>query len=176
MSESTSETFAASRALLTAALGGLLFFATPACSTSHPAVASDAGAVDTGAVVVVDTGAPTDTATTDSGTPSDASDAADGDAEAGPVDTGPVDTGGPDASCADAGIGVTKSVVDATMTLEIFTKMCDARGGKLELHSHCGGNNTCKGFSYDTGTKTLTEHSCKGWNTCAGYSCVIPCY
>ncbi len=171
MSESTSETFAASRALLTAALGGLLFFATPACSTSHPA-ASDAGpGVDTGTVVVVDTGTATDTAVADSGPVGDASDAADGDAEAGPVDTG-----GPDASCADAGIGVTKSVVDATMTLEIFTKMCEARGGKLELHSHCGGNNTCKGFSYDTGTQTLTEHSCKGWNTCAGYSCVIPCY
>jgi len=167
--ESTSETFAASRALLTAALGGLLFFATPACSTSHPA-ASDAGAVDTG-TVVVDTGAPTDTSATDTGASSDASDAADGDAEAGPVDTG-----GPDASCADAGVGVTKTVIDATMTLEIFTKMCEARGGKLELHSHCGGANTCKGFSYDTATQALTEHSCKGWNTCAGYSCVIPCY
>lgn len=159
------EPFAASRALLSAALGGLLFFAAPACSTSPPTGGADAGVADTG---VADTGA-TDAAPGDA----HADSTLPGDAEAG-ADVA-TDTGGPDANCLDAGIGVTKSVVDPAMTLEIFTKMCEARGGTLELHSHCGGNNTCKGFSYDTGTQTFTEHSCKGWNTCAGYSCVLPC-
>ena len=59
------------------------------------------------------------------------------------------------------------------MTLEQFTDDCDARRGKVELHSHCGGVNSCKGFSYDEDTDVLTEHTCKGANTCAGYSCVI---
>ena len=69
---------------------------------------------------------------------------------------------------------ITASTVDPDMTLEKFTEECDARGGKLESHSHCGGANSCKGLSYDTGTDVLTEHTCKALNTCAGYSCVIP--
>jgi hypothetical protein len=68
---------------------------------------------------------------------------------------------------------VTSSTVDPNMTLEQFTDDCDARRGKVELHSHCGGVNSCKGFSYDEDTDVLTEHTCKGANTCAGYSCVI---
>lgn len=69
-------------------------------------------------------------------------------------------------------ITATTRIVD--MTLEQFTKDCDARGGTVEIHAHCGGENSCRGMSYDTDTKVLTEHTCKGMNTCAGYSCVVP--
>jgi hypothetical protein len=72
----------------------------------------------------------------------------------------------------EAGV-ITSSTVVADMTLEKFTADCDALGGALEIHPHCGGFNSCKGMSYDTGTQTLTEHTCKGLNTCAGYSCII---
>ncbi len=63
---------------------------------------------------------------------------------------------------------------DPEMTLEKFTEDCDARDGTVELHSHCGGVNTCQGISYDDATHALTEHTCRGLNTCSGYSCVVP--
>ncbi|MEB2314000.1 MAG: hypothetical protein OZ928_19305 [Polyangiaceae bacterium] len=69
---------------------------------------------------------------------------------------------------------ITSSEVVPDLTLATFTAQCDERHGKVEVHPHCGGVNTCKGFSYDTSTQTLTEHTCKGLNTCGGYSCVIP--
>jgi hypothetical protein len=69
---------------------------------------------------------------------------------------------------------ITSSKDDPDMTLEKFTAECDARGGVIEMHPHCGGVNTCKGMSYDETIGVLTEHTCKGLNTCAGYSCVVP--
>jgi hypothetical protein len=72
----------------------------------------------------------------------------------------------------EAGV-VTSSEVVTDMTLTLFTTQCDARGGVVEIHPHCGGANSCKGMSYDTGTLVLTEHSCRGMNACAGYSCII---
>jgi hypothetical protein len=77
-------------------------------------------------------------------------------------------------AAASSEIRVTSSRVDTTVTLESFTKDCAARSGTLEQHSHCGGANSCKGISYDTGTHVLSEHGCKGLNTCAGFSCVLP--
>jgi hypothetical protein len=75
----------------------------------------------------------------------------------------------------DASVGmITSSKVDENMTLAKFTQVCDARHGTIELHSHCGGMNSCKGMSYDTATQILTEHTCRALNTCAGYSCVVP--
>jgi hypothetical protein len=68
---------------------------------------------------------------------------------------------------------VTSTTVDATMTLATFTAECNQRGGQLETEPHCGGLNGCRGVSWDTGTATLTEHTCRGTNTCAGYSCII---
>ena len=59
-----------------------------------------------------------------------------------------------------------------TLTLEQFTALCDSMNGIFEIQPHCGGSNACRGMSYDTGTQTLTEHTCRGTNTCAGYSCV----
>lgn len=82
---------------------------------------------------------------------------------------------GPGCGSSDAGGGViASSTTDPSMTLDQFTKNCDARHGTVEIHSHCGGENSCKGMSYDTGNQVLTEHTCKGLNTCTGYSCVVP--
>lgn len=69
---------------------------------------------------------------------------------------------------------ILSSSVEPDMTLEAFTEECDERKGKVELHAHCGGLNSCKGFSYDDETHVLTEHTCKALNTCSGYSCVVP--
>lgn len=69
---------------------------------------------------------------------------------------------------------VTSTVIERDMTQEKFTALCDERGGAVEVHPHCGGANTCKGFSWDDSNFELTEHTCKGLNTCAGFSCVVP--
>jgi len=69
---------------------------------------------------------------------------------------------------------ITASSVVSDMTLERFTADCDQRMGSVELHAHCGGVNSCQGFSFDDVTLVLTEHGCQGLNTCSGYSCVIP--
>ena len=69
--------------------------------------------------------------------------------------------------------GVTSSQMVPSLTLEDFTKQCDARHGVVEIEPHCGGSNNCRGFTYDTGTQLLTEHTCRATNACAGYSCII---
>lgn len=69
---------------------------------------------------------------------------------------------------------VTSSRVEPDVTLESFTADCDEAGGTIEQHAHCGGMNSCTGFSYDITTQTLSEHTCRGLNTCTGYSCVVP--
>lgn len=69
---------------------------------------------------------------------------------------------------------ITLSRVDPEVTQEAFEKACMMVDGKIEVHPHCGGVNSCKGFSYDTDTSVYTEHTCRGLNTCTGYSCVVP--
>lgn len=68
---------------------------------------------------------------------------------------------------------IVSSTVDPTMTLELFTIECNALGGTVEQHSHCGGQNSCQGMSYYVTTGTLTTHTCQGMNSCTGYSCVV---
>ena len=97
---------------------------------------------------------------------------------AAPACAGSPGTSGGDAAFAcDGGVSsnpsVTASSVVADLTLDRFTAQCDARSGVVELQPHCGGLNNCRGMSYDTGTQTLTEHTCRATNTCAGYTCVI---
>lgn len=171
-----SSSFTASRSLLTAALGGLLCLGAGGCTgdSDTPNVAAEAGA-DTGGsdAAKADTGSPGDGAVaTETGADgASTGDAGDDGADAATLD----DAATPDAAAeADAPPTITLSVVDKTMTLEEFTKRCDALGGKVEIHPHCGGVNSCKGMSYDTTTSVYTEHGCKGLNTCAGYSCVVP--
>jgi hypothetical protein len=69
--------------------------------------------------------------------------------------------------------GVTSSKVVPDLSLEDFTVMCDEASGTVEIHASCGGAVSGKGFSYDSDTDVLTEHTCAGYNTCAGFSCVL---
>lgn len=69
----------------------------------------------------------------------------------------------------------TTSADQKEYTFAALTKMCDERGGYTEIHAACGGQNTCKGFSYGDwgpGAAVLTEHTCTGVNGCLGLSCV----
>ena len=175
----------ASDALLSAALGGLLCLTT-SCGPGGDAVAPDAGpgsdlgpAVDAGS----DAGAPSD-AGSDAGTPFDAGTPVDAgpSMDAGAMDAatpadgaGPVDAGPRDAPCdVDPLRMITAADAAPGLTLAEFTAMCDGLGGFIEIHPHCGGMNSCRGISYDSGIGVLTEHTCAGLNTCTGFSCVVP--
>jgi len=132
MSFDPSRESSASRALLLAALGGLLGACAPAAP--RPTGGDDGSVTDAGTV--------------------------------------------PEASIAcEAGVSdapsITSSNVDPSVTLDSFTSESEQRGGAVEVEPHCGGENSCRGISWDTGTETVTEHTCRGMNTCAGYSCVI---
>ena len=72
-----------------------------------------------------------------------------------------------------ADAGVTSSQMVPSLTLDDFTSQCDAQHGVVEISPHCGGSNNCRGFTYDTGTQLLTQHTCRATNACAGYSCII---
>jgi len=149
----------ASEKLLTAALGGLLVLA-PACSATSPGSTppADSGVADAAdAAAVVDATAPD--ATVDA-----------------TVDA--ADDAAPEASIAcEAGVSdapeITSTQIGPGLSLEDFTDQCTEQGGTVEIEPHCGGENSCRGMSYDTNTETLSEHTCKGMNTCAGYSCII---
>ncbi len=67
---------------------------------------------------------------------------------------------------------VTSTVV-GSITQDEFASRCAAQNGIFEIQPLCGGSNSCRGMSYDSGSETLTEHSCQATNTCAGYSCVV---
>lgn len=69
---------------------------------------------------------------------------------------------------------ITSSENVGVMTVEQFKVLCDERGGTVEVMPHCGGFATAKGFSYDSTTQLLSEHTCHGSNTCAGWNCAIP--
>jgi hypothetical protein len=79
-----------------------------------------------------------------------------------------------DGNSSDGTGKILSSSVRPDLTLEEFTEECDDQQGEVELHAHCGGVNSCKGFSYDDETFVFTVHSCKALNTCSGYSCVVP--
>lgn len=74
-------------------------------------------------------------------------------------------------ACSDPELTSSETIVD--MTEAQFRERCDHRGGVVEVIPHCGGLNTCKGFSYDMTTDLLSEHTCKGAATCAGWNCKI---
>ncbi len=138
------------------------------------------------AAPTADTSAATDVAATDVAPTTDASATSDVSAtsDAAPssdagsnVDAAVVDASADvrDVPCDYADVRfVTSSDAATGMTLVTFTAMCDRVGGFVEVHPHCGGANSCGGFSYDSDSNTFTEHTCAGLNTCTGYSCVIP--
>lgn len=68
---------------------------------------------------------------------------------------------------------ITSSEQVANLSAEEFRTRCDERSGVVEDIPHCGGLNTCKGFSYDVTTQLLSEHTCKGAATCTGWNCVV---
>lgn len=74
---------------------------------------------------------------------------------------------------AESAPGITSSKVVGPLDVGAFTDLCDARGGTVEVMPHCGGFASAKGFSYDSTTQSLSEHTCKGANTCAGWNCAI---
>lgn len=108
--------------------------------------------------------------------------------DAATMDATIADAASDDAATLDVAIGVdaippcdiapdrviTYSDAATDVTVESFTALCATRGGHVEVAPHCGGFNTCAGFSYDQTQQTYTEHTCAGLNTCTGYSCVIP--
>lgn len=69
--------------------------------------------------------------------------------------------------------GVTSTEIVADLSLDDFTVMCNEANGVVEVHAHCGGVVSGPGFSYDSDTDALTEHTCAGVNTCTGFSCVV---
>ncbi len=60
------------------------------------------------------------------------------------------------------------------MSLTIFVERCNGVGGFVEIHPHCGGANSCAGFSWDQTINTYSEHNCQGLNTCTGFTCIVP--
>ncbi len=89
---------------------------------------------------------------------------------------GQVQFGGADGEGEATGptMGILSSKIVVDLSLEEFTAMCDEVDGVVEVHPSCGGRNTGPGFSYDSDTDVLTEHTCAGANTCNGFSCVVP--
>ncbi len=73
----------------------------------------------------------------------------------------------------DSAAKVTATVVDKDMTFDEFSADCAERGGFVQTHAVCSGNNSCKGNSYNKYSYSLTEHTCKGMNSCGGMSCVL---
>jgi hypothetical protein len=82
--------------------------------------------------------------------------------------------GGCDSDSSPEEIGVTLERHDPDMTLTRFTDACEEVSGTIETHPHCGGMNSCRGFSYDQTTQVYSEHTCQGYNTCTGWTCVLP--
>jgi hypothetical protein len=81
----------------------------------------------------------------------------------------------PNTECASGQVPnpmVTSSTM-MVMTEQQFKDLCSQHMGIFEVQPLCGGSNACRGIAYDSGTGILTEHTCKGTNTCAGYNCVI---
>lgn len=59
------------------------------------------------------------------------------------------------------------------LTFAQFSTDCAARGGLVQTHATCAGNNACRGMSFNKWSKELTEHSCRALNSCGGASCVV---
>jgi hypothetical protein len=190
----------ASSALLHAALGGLLCFSA-ACTpgTSNPPADTGTDATPQSEASATEASAPEASAPEDArtvidvATPVDASAEASADASVS-LDASVAMDASTNSEAGDASLRLDAVLVDARdvtcdvvpdrvitstdaargLTIETFRAMCDRRGGYIEIHPHCGGANTCRGFSYDEGTGDFTEHTCAGLNTCNGWSCVIP--
>jgi hypothetical protein len=165
---------AASHALLSAALGGLLCVASSSCgsstgsstsavSTGASSSSSSAGSSMASSAGATSTGAASTGASSSTGSATQATASTD------------IDTPIPDTEC-DGGVSPTPQVTSSTvgaLTEDQFTSMCAAQNGIFELQPHCSGSNACRGMSYWSENQTLIQHTCRAQNSCAGYSCVI---
>jgi len=79
---------------------------------------------------------------------------------------------GPGAHSHGASSKITKSYTDPTITVASFSADCKARGGYVQTHATCFGNNSCSGISYNKFSYEVTEHTCSASNGCGGMSCV----
>lgn len=86
--------------------------------------------------------------------------------------TGCGDDNGKSTAGASTSPEITSSEQVESLDADGFKALCDARSGTVEVMPHCGGFATGRGFSYDTTTSELSEHTCKGANTCAGWNCL----
>ncbi len=182
----------ANQRLLGTALAGLLCLATAGCSTKEetPETSGAAGATemtDSGGAATTSNGGKAGTGTagasSKAGTSSAAGAGGDADAVGGSVGASGAmsDTAGMGGAVGGMGAGgaapelphITSSKDVGVLGEAEFKALCDERGGTVEVMPHCGGFATAKGFSYDTGTQLLSEHTCMGANTCGGWNCVL---
>ena len=181
--------------LLGTALAGLLCLATASCSGKQEtpdASGSTAGATDVGGTAGAPAtaggsasasgaaGAPAHGGTASAGGAGGAGgngDALGGTAPAAGGTSDAAGTGGADVAGAGGSAPelphITSQTEAGVLAVDDFTTLCDERGGTVEVMPHCGGFATAKGFSYDTGTQLLSEHTCMGTNTCGGWNCVL---
>ncbi len=81
--------------------------------------------------------------------------------------------GSADASAGAGGEGTYDRVVSKGVEISAaeFQKLCDERDGWVYVTAFCAGSGMCKGLSLLG--DTLTDHSCKGMNSCGGAGCVV---
>lgn len=91
--------------------------------------------------------------------------------DGGTADASP-DAGPSDVAAGDAGPVVLSSRRDPALSFRAFLADCTRRGGFVQTHATCSGNNACRGVSYNRFDRSVTEHTCRAMNTCAGMSCV----
>jgi hypothetical protein len=89
----------------------------------------------------------------------------------GASDASSVDAPG-DSPSADGGPVIISSRRDPALTFRSFLADCSRRGGFVQTHATCAGNNSCRGVSYNRFDRVLIEHTCRAMNSCGGMSCV----
>ena len=95
-------------------------------------------------------------------------------AGAGGTGAGGASAGGAGGTGGEAGgKTVISSVEDKSVRFATFKADCEERGGYVQTHAVCSGNNACKGVSFNKFDFYLTEHTCSAMNTCGGMSCVV---
>ena len=77
-----------------------------------------------------------------------------------------------DAPPGDSGYVVLSSRTDRALTFRSFLADCTRRGGFVQTHATCAGNNSCRGASYNRFDRSVIEHTCRAMNSCGGMSCV----
>lgn len=80
--------------------------------------------------------------------------------------------GASDVPAVDGGPVVLSTRTDRALTFRSFLADCTRRGGFVQTHATCAGNNACRGVSYNRFDRSVVEHTCRAMNSCGGMSCV----